>query len=172
MRSYRDLRVWEEGHRLTLRVYELTRSFPADERFGLTSQMRRAAAAIPANIVEGSVRTRSEFAYFLRVALGSAAELQYHFILARDLGYLAPEVGEEGERAAGGVQRMLVQFLKYIETDRASRERSTFSEASDGYDAWLEEGPLDEASAALQATEPFTREPRAESREQNPEHTA
>jgi four helix bundle protein len=92
MRNYKDLRVWEETHRLTLDVYKATQSFPKDERFGLTSQMRRASASIPANLAEGcGRRSDGEMARYVQIAMGSGAELSYHLLLARDLGFVRSE---------------------------------------------------------------------------------
>ena len=89
MQDYRKLAVWKRAHELTLAIYACTGGFPRDEAFGLTSQLRRSAASIPANIVEGCGRdTNAEFARFLYIALGSANELEYHLLLARDLDYL------------------------------------------------------------------------------------
>lgn len=89
MAGYRDRQVWPRGHRVVLDVYILTATFPKEESYGLTSQMRRAAASIPANIAEGCGRGGSaELARFLRIALGSAAELDYHLLLARDLSFI------------------------------------------------------------------------------------
>jgi len=89
MQRFTDLKVWQEGHALTLEAYRLTAGFPAEERYGLTSQLRRAASSVPANIAEGSKRhTQAEYARFLNIAEGSLAEAEYFLILARDLGYL------------------------------------------------------------------------------------
>jgi len=79
MKDFRQLSVWEKAHRLTLAVYEATKPFPTDERYGLTSQIRRSCASIPANIAEGCGRAGDgEFRKFLQVAMGSATELDYH----------------------------------------------------------------------------------------------
>ena len=89
-RSYRDLLVWQKAIVLVRDVYVLTRRFPDDERFGLTSQVRRAAVSVPSNIAEGQARQhRKEFRQFLHVALGSLAELDTQLIIARELGYVA-----------------------------------------------------------------------------------
>ena len=86
MQRFVDLKVWKRAHELTLAVHRLTRSFPADERFELTSQLRRAATSVPANIAEGSKRnTERDYARFLNIAEGSASETEYLLILARDL---------------------------------------------------------------------------------------
>ena len=87
-RSFEDLGVWQKAHQLTLTVYRLTASFPAAERYGLVSQMRRAAVSVPANIAEGFGKrgTRDKLNYY-NIARGSLEELRYYAILARDLGY-------------------------------------------------------------------------------------
>jgi four helix bundle protein len=90
MRSFRDLDAWKEAHKLVLMVYEATKGFPGEERFGLTSQMRRAAVSVPANVVEGFKRrgVRDKLRFY-NVAEGSLEELKYFFILAEGLGYVA-----------------------------------------------------------------------------------
>ena len=89
MRDYRKYDVWKLGHKITLKIYDLTKVFPKVEQFGLTSQMRRASYSIPSNISEGCGReSDAEFKRFLIIARGSATELEYFTILANDLGYL------------------------------------------------------------------------------------
>jgi four helix bundle protein len=89
MRDFRELKVWEKGHHLTLAVYKATANFPKEELYSLTSQARRAAASVPTNIAEGCGRSsQAEFGRFLTIAAGSASELEYHLLLARDLKYL------------------------------------------------------------------------------------
>ena len=86
MRNYQDLHVWERAHKLTLAVYDCTRRFPLEERFGLSSQIRRSCASIPANLAEGcGRRSDGEMARFVQIAMGSGAELSYHLLLAKDL---------------------------------------------------------------------------------------
>ena len=94
--SYRDLMVWQKGMMLVKRIYQITRMFPADERFGLVSQMRRAAVSIPSNIAEGQARhTTGEFVQFVSHAEGSVAELDTQLTLAIELGFCtATEVGD------------------------------------------------------------------------------
>jgi four helix bundle protein len=88
MAGYRDLKVWQAGMRLAKRVYELSSTFPNDERFGLTSQMRRAAVSVPSNIAEGHARnTNSEMIRFCGISLGSLAEIETQLLLAADLGF-------------------------------------------------------------------------------------
>jgi four helix bundle protein len=110
--DYRKLKVWERAHRLTLDVYHATRLFPRDETYGLTSQLRRGASSIPANIAEGCGRNGdAELARFLEIAMGSARERDYHLLLARDLGLLDPSTDEHLAGEAQGVARMLATFI-------------------------------------------------------------
>ncbi len=88
IKSYRDLRVWQQGMDFVVLLYKVTDSFPKSEQFGLTNQMRRAAVSIPSNIAEGHVRSRKEYAHFLTIALGSLAELETQMELAQRIGYL------------------------------------------------------------------------------------
>lgn len=115
MGEYRKLKVWERAHRLTIDVYLATRSFPKEELYGLTSQLRRAATSIPANIAEGYGRSGDpELARFLTIAIGSANELDYHLLLARDLGYLEPSDFNRLAAEAQGVARMLSSFITRV----------------------------------------------------------
>ncbi len=87
MRDFRQLMVWEKSHQLTLEIYQATGAFPREELYGLTSQIRRAAASIPANIAEGCGKdTETELARYMQISMGSASELEYHLLLAHDLG--------------------------------------------------------------------------------------
>jgi|SRR5882672_9756541 len=89
MRDYRDLKVWEKAHRLTLAVYRGTAHFPKAELFGLTGQIRRASVSIEANLAEGcGRRSDGEMARYIQIAMGSGAELSCHLLLARDLGFM------------------------------------------------------------------------------------
>ncbi len=88
MASYKDLIVWQKSYELTRQIYILTKKFPKDELYGLTSQMRRAAVSLPSNIAEGhSRKSTKEYIQFLRIAFGSAAELETQLLLAKDLNY-------------------------------------------------------------------------------------
>ncbi len=89
MQDFRNLKVWQRAHALTLDVYRITRGFPADERYGLTAQLRRSCASVAANLAEGCARAGdSDFARFVNIAMGSASETDYHLLLALDLGYV------------------------------------------------------------------------------------
>lgn len=115
MRDYRDLKVWEKSHQLTLAVYAATRLFPREELYGLTGQVRRASSSIPSNIAEGCGRSgNAEFCRFLWIALGSAYELDYQLLLARDLGYLQPDEHGHLEVQITEVRRMLGGLVKNL----------------------------------------------------------
>ena len=92
MKDFRNLKVWERAHELTLELYRMTGRFPREELFGLTSQIRRCSASIGANIAEGcGKRGNAEFQRFLQIASGSASELDYHLLLAHDLNLITRE---------------------------------------------------------------------------------
>ncbi len=92
MQRFTELKVWQMSHALVLQLYQLTGRFPREERYGLTSQLRRAAASVPTNIAEGSKRrTKQDYARFLNIAEGSLAETEYLVLLSRDLGYLTAD---------------------------------------------------------------------------------
>ena len=117
MQDFKQLKVWEKAHSLTLRVYNKTRSFPNEERYGLTSQLRRCAYSIPSNISEGCGRsTRPDFARFLDNAMGSASELEYQLLLARDLKYLTQADYESMEPSAVEIKRMLGALIQRLRT--------------------------------------------------------
>lgn len=105
--------VWQRTHQLTLEIYRLTTRFPAEERFGLVSQLRRSAASVPANIAEGTGRdSPREFVRFLRIASGSASETRYHLILSRDLGWIAVEEFTRLNREIDEIRRMLTALIR------------------------------------------------------------
>ena len=90
LEDFRQLTVWQKSHNLVLKIYQITTTFPAEERFGLISQMRRAAVSVPANIAEGfKKRGRKDKVNFYNIAQGSLAELRYYLILSKDLEYIA-----------------------------------------------------------------------------------
>ena len=115
MQDYRRLRVWQDAHRLTLDVYAAARTFPKTERFGLTSQLQRAAASVPANLAEGCGRgSDADFARFVQIAVGSATETDYHLLLARDLGHLSSDSHGTLEAQMTTVRRQLIALLKRL----------------------------------------------------------
>jgi four helix bundle protein len=121
LRNYKDLRVWEEAHRLTLSVYKVTQAFPKEERFGLTSQIRRASASIPANLAEGcGRRSDGEMARFVQIAMGSGAELSYHLLLAKDLGFVTNERHVELSEDLERVMKMLSALSSKVRNPSAA----------------------------------------------------
>lgn len=116
-KDFRRLQVWQKAHELTLAVYRATAAFPSDERFGLTSQIRRAASSVPANIAEGAGRgTDADFKRFLQIAMGSASALEYHLLLSHDLGYLAQADYAVMPAQCTEVKRMLSAFIQRLTT--------------------------------------------------------
>lgn len=125
MQDFRNLKVWHKAHAVTLGVYRCSAAFPKCELFGLTSQMRRAAASMPANIAEGCGRDGdAELARFLQIAMGSASELEYHLLLARGLELLnAPEYSRLNDDVTE-VKRMLSTFINSIKPERPRKRIS------------------------------------------------
>ncbi len=108
VRNYRDLIVWKKAVDLALAVYQETACFPDEERFGLRSQMRRAAVSVPSNIAEGEGRrSRAEFRHFASIAHGSIREIETQVTIASLLGYLNKRAGERLEKQASEVGRLL-----------------------------------------------------------------
>jgi four helix bundle protein len=122
MSDFKNLRVWMKAHDLTVRIYRATRVFPREELFGLTSQMRRSAASIGANIAEGcGRRSDGEFARFLNIARGSAVELEYHVLLAHDLELLSDGAFLPLSKEIDEVQRMLTALVQQVQPSRTMR---------------------------------------------------
>ena len=122
MQDFRDLVVWRAAHRLTLETYAVTRGFPGSEQYGLTSQMRRTAVSIPANIAEGCGRgTGGDFARFLQIAMGSASELEYHIVLARDLEFIPSESADRLIDDVTQVKRMLASLIPKVRSSSPKR---------------------------------------------------
>ena len=118
MQDFRNLKVWEKAHNLTLDIYRSSKRFPREEIYGLTSQMRRASVSIGANIAEGSCRSGdADFARFLQMAAGSASELDYHLVLARDLDLLETADYEHLAGQAEEVKRMLASLMRKLRAE-------------------------------------------------------
>ena len=112
MGSYRDLAVWEKGIALAKAIYELTATFPADERFGLTNQMRRCSVSIPSNIAEGYGRSSDkELIQFLYVALGSSNELDTQLVISRELAYINDNSFDEAKTQNDEVSKMIRSLI-------------------------------------------------------------
>jgi four helix bundle protein len=115
IKSYRDLEVWQKGMELVTLVYQGTASFPREELFGITSQMRRAAVSIPANIAEGQGRAyRKDFLNFLSMAYGSLMELETHLLVALNLSYLQPTESEVLLNKTSELGRMLNGLMRSL----------------------------------------------------------
>jgi len=115
MEDFKDLKVWHKAHELTIIIYERTRSFPKDELYGLTSQIRRASGSIGANIAEGcGRRSDPEMRRFVQIARGSASELEQHLLLARDLRFLEQSDFTELTGRVLEIQRMLAALAQRL----------------------------------------------------------
>jgi len=115
MKDYRNYEVWKKSHTLALKVYKATRPFPPEERYGLTSQLRRAAVSMAANIAEGSGRgSDRELGRFLSIAIGSANEAEYYCLLAKDLGLLKLQDHDDLTGALAEVRRMLSALARRV----------------------------------------------------------
>ncbi len=115
MQDFRKLQVWQKGHQLVLAVYKDTKRFPREEIFALTSQTRRSAMSICANIAEGCGRqTNSELSHFMHIAMGSACELEYHLLLAKDLGMLIVDRYKQLAADVTEVKRMLASLIQRV----------------------------------------------------------
>ncbi len=115
MQDFRKLEVWRRSHQFALDVYRMSRQLPADERFGLSSQIRRAASSIPANIAEGCGRRgRTELRQFLHMSMGSASELEYLLLLMRDLQMIEAGKHREAEAELIEIKRMLAGLLQRL----------------------------------------------------------
>jgi four helix bundle protein len=118
MQDFRKLKIWEKSHSLVIEIYKYTCSFPKEEIYGLTSQIRRAAVSIPANIAEGCVKGSDlEFGRFLKIALGSASELEYHVLLAKELQFLTNNDYDVLSTKVVEVKRMLTAFCNKLKAE-------------------------------------------------------
>ncbi|OGO70879.1 MAG: four helix bundle protein [Chloroflexi bacterium RBG_19FT_COMBO_62_14] len=118
MKDFRQLKTWHKAHALVLMVYEATRGFPKEELYGLTTQTRRAAVSIPANIAEGCGRGgNAELGRFLQIAMGSTLELEYHLLLAKDLGYLTEEKDVQLRAMVHELKSMLSTLIRKVKVE-------------------------------------------------------
>ena len=116
MRNFQELSVWQKSHELTLKIYKISSSFPKEELFGLSSQIRRSSSSIPTNIAEGCGRNSDpEMRRFLIISAGSCSELDYQIILAKDLGYITQSIFKELSEIIISIRKMLFAFIKRLE---------------------------------------------------------
>jgi four helix bundle protein len=122
LKDFKELKVWHKAYDLALAVYEVSRSFPREEMYGLTSQLRRASVSVGANIAEGcGRRSDGELVRFLQIARGSASEIEHHLLLARDLKFLEAATHQDIEKRLQEVQRMLTSLVSSIQETAAVR---------------------------------------------------
>ncbi len=111
MHNYNNLQIWQQAMDLVEDIYKLTASFPTEEKFGLVSQMTRAAVSIPSNIAEGAGRNSDkDFAHFISIAIGSLYELNTQIVLSERLGYINPSQSQELQKKLDNLQRKSVSF--------------------------------------------------------------
>ena len=114
-KGFRKLLVWQRAHQLALSTYKLSEKFPKTELFGLTSQLKRAVVSIPANIAEGQgAGTKPQFARYLDIAKGSLSEVEYYFVLARDLEYITADQYKKAETLRGEVGFLLFRLIASV----------------------------------------------------------
>ncbi len=119
MKDFKKQKIWQRSHQLTLDIYKVTAGFPREELYGLTNQLRRSCASIPANIAEGCGRNSdADFSRFLQMAMGSATELEYHLLLSHDLGILNDIDYENLSKETVEIKQMLTAFIKKLKADR------------------------------------------------------
>ena len=119
MGDFRKLEVWQVAHKVVCEIYRETANFPKTEVYGLTAQLRRSAASVPANIAEGCGRRGdAEFSRFVRISLGSATELEYHLLLAHDVGFLSAAPYERLSAQAHRIQGMLAGLNRTLKKPR------------------------------------------------------
>ncbi|HEY5883379.1 MAG TPA: four helix bundle protein [Pyrinomonadaceae bacterium] len=122
MRDFRQIKVWSKAHQLTLEIYKATAVLPVEERYGLTSQLRRSAVSVASNIAEGFGRGgNAELARFLQIGMGSAAEVEYQILLAHDLKLISPQVYADLQTQVVEVKKMLAALIMRVRFDRDPR---------------------------------------------------
>ncbi len=117
LKNYKDLNVWQKSYELCLKVYRITAKFPNEERYGLTSQIRRSAVSIPSNIAEGYGRkTTADYVRMLYISYGSVCELETQILLAGDLGYIEKSELDTAKENIAEIERMLKALIKSLES--------------------------------------------------------
>jgi four helix bundle protein len=123
VKSFRDLDVWKKSHQLVLEIYRITNTFPKDERFGIISQLRRAAYSIPANMAEGfGRRSTKELLQCLSIANGSLEEIRYFIFLSCDLGYLGKPEFDSLEKKADAIAQMIAALSRSLKSKLAAQK--------------------------------------------------
>ncbi len=115
MQNFKELIVWQKAHKNVLLIYNQTKTFPKEELYGITSQLRRAAVSIPTNIAEGSGKsTKKDFANYLQTSLGSSQEVEYLILLCLDLNFISTKVYNELSNLNDEVKAMLISLIKKV----------------------------------------------------------
>lgn len=123
MQDYTKLEIWKKSHRLVLMIYDISKDMPSDEEYGITCQMKRSAASVPANIAEGCGRgSNAELARYIRIAMGSASELDYHLYLAGDLGMIDEKRCKLIRDRLSEVRRMMFGFIGVLRNDNKTKK--------------------------------------------------
>jgi four helix bundle protein len=117
MKDFKELEVWQKGHEMAIEVFNLIKTFLSEEKYGLTSQMRRSSQSIPTNIAEGCGRnSQKELLRFSSIAMGSASELEYQLIISKDIGFIKPQDYKDINGRLLTLKKMLNAFMKYLKT--------------------------------------------------------
>lgn len=125
MKDFKNIEIWKRSHKLTVEIYRATQHFPKEEIFGLTSQIRRAVSSIPTNIAEGcGRRTNAELANFLNIASGSASEVEYEILLAKEVGYITAEQCDVWTQGITEIRSMLAAYMRTL---TSSNQKSVVS---------------------------------------------
>ncbi len=125
MQDFRKIQVWSKSHEFAILVYGIVSKFPQFETFGLASQMRRSAYSIPSNIAEGAGRkTNADFLNFLHIALGSANEIDYQLLFARDIKYIDDDTYNDLCRRIGEIKGMLISFINSIKESESKAKKT------------------------------------------------
>ena len=115
MQDYKELKVWHKSHSLVLNIYEITKQFPKEEIFGITSQLRRASYSIPSNIAEGCGKfSQKDFANFLQIALGSSNEVEYLLLLGKDLKFMNDDIFKLLNNSINEIKAMLINLIQKV----------------------------------------------------------
>lgn len=126
MRDFHKLIIWQRSHQLTLAVYRISKSFPREEIFGLTFQMRRAVSSIPTNIAEGCGRaSNKDFAHFLQIAIGSATEVEYQLLLAHDINYINDDDYQALTDETVVVRKMIIKYQSELKSSSSLEARNS-----------------------------------------------
>jgi four helix bundle protein len=115
MRDFTKLDIWKRSHQLTLKIYTITKTFPKDELFGLTSQMRKSSSSVPTNIAEDCGRnSNAQLNHFINIAAGSSSELQYQLILSKDLTYITEIIFKELHDETVEIRKMMFAYVEKL----------------------------------------------------------